>query len=106
VRALLAPDAVEGALNVCSGRPRSVADMARALRAAHGDGAPGVEVTGEYRLGDVRHVFASPTRATERLGFTARESFAAGMAELVDEHRVNSAAGPADESPAAARIVG
>jgi dTDP-L-rhamnose 4-epimerase len=82
VLALLAPDPVPGAFNVCSGRPRSVLDVARALRAAHGDAAPDVEVTGEYRLGDVRHVFASPALAAERLGFTAREEFAAGMAEL------------------------
>jgi dTDP-L-rhamnose 4-epimerase len=80
--ALLAPDPVPGAFNVCSGSPRSVLDVARALRAAHGDDAPDVEVTGEYRLGDVRHVFASPALAAERLGFTAREDFAAGMAEL------------------------
>jgi dTDP-L-rhamnose 4-epimerase len=106
VRALLAADAVEGAFNVCSGRPRSVADMAHALRAAHGEGAPDVEVTGAFRLGDVRHVFASPTRAAERLGFEARESFAAGMAELVDEHRVNCAPSPAGARPPAARIVG
>jgi dTDP-L-rhamnose 4-epimerase len=80
--ALLAPEPVPGAFNVCSGTPRSVLDVARALRAAHGDDAPDVEVTGEYRVGDVRHVFASPALATERLGFTAREDFAAGMAEL------------------------
>jgi dTDP-L-rhamnose 4-epimerase len=80
--ALVADDPVPGAFNVCSGTPRSVLDVARVLRAAHGDGAPDVEVTGEYRLGDVRHVFASPVLAAERLGFTAREDFAAGMAEL------------------------
>jgi dTDP-L-rhamnose 4-epimerase len=80
VLALAAP--APGAFNVCSGAPRSVLDIARALRGAHGDGAPDVEVTGEYRLGDVRHVFASPARAAERLGFVAREGFVAGMAEL------------------------
>jgi dTDP-L-rhamnose 4-epimerase len=82
VLALLAPDPVPGAFNVCSGTPRTVLEVAQALRAAHGDGAPGVEVTGEYRLGDVRHVFASPVLAAERLGFVAREDLAAGMAEL------------------------
>jgi dTDP-L-rhamnose 4-epimerase len=80
--ALAAPEPVPGAFNVCSGTPRSVLDIARALRAAHGDDAPEVEVTGQYRLGDVRHVFASPALAAERLGFSAREDFAAGMAEL------------------------
>ena len=39
-------------------------------------------VTGEYRLGDVRHVFASAERARTELGFAAREDFAAGMAEF------------------------
>jgi dTDP-L-rhamnose 4-epimerase len=80
--ALEASEPITGALNVCSGTPRSVLDVALALCAAHGDCAPEVEVTGEYRLGDVRHVFASPALAAERLGFTAREDFAAGMAEL------------------------
>jgi dTDP-L-rhamnose 4-epimerase len=80
--ALLAPEPITGAFNVCSGTPRGVLDVALALRAAHGDDAPDVEVTGDYRLGDVRHVFASPDQAAEWLGFTAREDFAAGMAEL------------------------
>src|SRR6478735_6492962 len=53
-----------GALNVCSGRRRSIADMAWALHAAAGDGAPAPEIVGGYRLGDVRHVFADPARAT------------------------------------------
>jgi dTDP-L-rhamnose 4-epimerase len=39
-------------------------------------------VTGDYRLGDVRHVFASAERAAEVLGFTAAEDFDAGMAEF------------------------
>jgi dTDP-L-rhamnose 4-epimerase len=93
-----------GAFNVCSGTPRSVGEMARALRAAHGDGAPPVEVTGEYRLGDVRHVFASPALAARELGFAAREDFAAGMAELADEHCVNCGDEPAGARRAAARI--
>ena len=42
--ALLAPEPAPGAFNVCSGTPRSVGEMARALRAAHGDAAPPVEV--------------------------------------------------------------
>jgi dTDP-L-rhamnose 4-epimerase len=83
VLALLAPEPVPGTFNVCSGTPRSVLDLALALRAAHGHDAPGVEVTGDYRLGDVRHVFASPDLARARLGFTAREELADGMAELI-----------------------
>ena len=95
VLALLAADPVPGAFNVCSGTPRSVGEIAHAIRAAHGDEAPRVEVTGEYRLGDVRHVFASPEHAAARLGFVAREDFAAGMAALAEQ---------APHDPAAATI--
>jgi dTDP-L-rhamnose 4-epimerase len=73
---------VDGTLNVASGRPHTVGDLAHALRAAIGNGAPEPVVTGEYRLGDVRHVFASAERARRELGFTARVGFEAGMAEL------------------------
>jgi dTDP-L-rhamnose 4-epimerase len=80
--ALLADDAVPGAFNVCSGTPRTVGELAQALRAAHGDHAPPIEVTGGYRLGDVRHVFASSALAAERLGFVASEDFELEMAAL------------------------
>ena len=39
-------------------------------------------VTGEYRLGDVRHVFACAERAERELGFKVREDFYDGMAEF------------------------
>jgi dTDP-L-rhamnose 4-epimerase len=39
-------------------------------------------VVGGWRPGDVRHVFASPALAAERLGFRAEVGFAEGMAEL------------------------
>jgi dTDP-L-rhamnose 4-epimerase len=89
VLALTADAPVPGAFNVCSGTPRSVGEMARALHAAlAGDGDPPdpdprvPRVTGDYRLGDVRHVFASAERASAVLGFTAREPFDAGIAEF------------------------
>jgi dTDP-L-rhamnose 4-epimerase len=71
-----------GAFNIASGVPRTVGEMARALSGAAGSGAPLPVITGEYRLGDVRHVFASAGRAASELGFVAREDFDAGMAEF------------------------
>ncbi|PZF85563.1 NAD-dependent epimerase/dehydratase family protein [Jiangella anatolica] len=71
-----------GALNVASGEPHTVLDLATALCAAFGPGAPRPVVTGDYRLGDVRHVVASPARAAEVLGFRARVPFSAGVAEF------------------------
>ena len=77
--ALLAdpPDAGLRAYNVASGTPHTVGDMARALSEAFGGPAP--QVTGRYRVGDVRHVVASPVRAATELGFRARVRFEDGM---------------------------
>lgn len=66
------------ALNIGSGEPHTVGDMARVLAGAIGGPAP--TVTGEYRAGDVRHIVASSARAAQVLGFRARVRFAEGMA--------------------------
>jgi dTDP-L-rhamnose 4-epimerase len=68
------------AYNVASGVPHTVGEMAAALAAERGGPEP--LVTGEYRLGDVRHIVASPDRARAELGFHASVSFAAGMKEF------------------------
>jgi dTDP-L-rhamnose 4-epimerase len=81
VRALLAPEPAPGAFNIASGTPRTVLDMACSLARAHPDGLE-PEVTGEWRAGDVRHVFASTARAADVLGFRAEEDFDAGMREF------------------------
>ncbi len=81
VLALTAPAAVEGAFNVASGTPRTVLDMAQALARAF-EGSQQPEVTGQWRGGDVRHVFASADLSAERLGFRAGEDFEAGMREF------------------------
>ena len=82
VLALTAPEPVPGAFNVCSGMPRTVGDLARALADAAGPDAPRPEVTGEYRLGDVRHVFADSALAERALGFRARIRFSDGVQEF------------------------
>jgi dTDP-L-rhamnose 4-epimerase len=68
------------AYNIASGESHTVGQMAVALAKAHG--GPDPIVTGEYRLGDVRHIVASPARAATDLGFRASISFAEGMAEF------------------------
>ena len=79
-----AGEAVAGGLrcyNVASGEPHTVGEMATALAGAFGGGLQPV-VTGEFRLGDVRHVVASPAAAAADLGFRAQIGFAEGMAEF------------------------
>ena len=82
VLALTGEQPVTGAYNVASGEPRTIGEMAAVLCRAAGPGAPLPVLTGQYRLGDVRHVFASARRAADELGFVAREDFADGIAEF------------------------
>jgi dTDP-L-rhamnose 4-epimerase len=80
---LIALDAdAQGAFNIASGRPESVGTMAQLLTRAAGPGAPAPRVTGEFRLGDVRHVFAGTSKAEAQLGFTASIDLEAGMREF------------------------
>jgi dTDP-L-rhamnose 4-epimerase len=61
------------AVNVCSGRPISIIEVASVLCDARSDlgGSVSPVVTGQYRHGDVRHIVADPGRAAEVLGFRA-----------------------------------
>ncbi|WP_113704303.1 NAD-dependent epimerase/dehydratase family protein [Nonomuraea lactucae] len=68
------------AYNVASGVPHTVGELAAALAAERGGPEP--LVTGEYRLGDVRHIIASPDRARAELGFRATVGFEAGMKDF------------------------
>ena len=70
-------------MNVGSGVATTVAEVVAALFDAFGTSVP-TTVTGNYRLGDIRHNFADTTRLDEVLGFTPRTSFTAGVAEFVE----------------------
>ncbi|NNN34750.1 NAD-dependent epimerase/dehydratase family protein [Streptomyces sp. S3(2020)] len=71
---------VLSAYNTGSGEPHTVGETARALAAAHGGPEP--VVTGEYRLGDVRHITADSARLRAELGWKPRVGFEEGMAEF------------------------
>ncbi|MDJ0386408.1 NAD-dependent epimerase/dehydratase family protein [Streptomyces sp. G-G2] len=68
------------AYNTGSGDPHTVGEMATALATAHGGPAP--VVTGEFRLGDVRHITADSTRLRHDLGWRPEITFTAGMTEF------------------------
>ncbi|GAC1367897.1 MAG: NAD-dependent epimerase/dehydratase family protein [Actinomycetota bacterium] len=69
--------------NIASGAPATVLEMATALAGASAGPAPPVVVTGEYRVADVRHVFAAVEHAQAVLGFRARVMLADGMRDFV-----------------------
>ena len=68
------------AFNVGSGMPRTVGDMAHALAKVLNGPAP--IVTGQYRLGDVRHITADSTRLKRELEWMPQVEFEDGLAEL------------------------
>ncbi|KQX65041.1 MULTISPECIES: NAD(P)-dependent oxidoreductase [unclassified Streptomyces] len=81
--AALDADTPKGALtayNAGSGEPHTVGEMARSLAAAYGGPQP--VVTGEYRLGDVRHITADSARLRAELGWKPRVGFQEGMREF------------------------
>ncbi len=69
------------AVNVCSGRPISILEVATALCDARG-GPLAPVITGQYRSGDVRHIVADPARAAEVLGFRAAIDPAEGLRQF------------------------
>ena len=71
------------AYNVGSGTPRTVGQLASELADAYGGPSP--VITGEYRLGDVRHVTASSARIWRELRWRATVPFAEGVAQFAAE---------------------
>lgn len=68
------------AFNVGSGTPRTVGELATGLSEV--TGGPRPRVTGDYRLGDVRHVTASNRRLREELGWAPAVEFGEGLKEF------------------------
>ena len=68
------------AFNVGSGVVHTIGEIAEQLSAHSGGPAP--VVTGEYRLGDVRHITASSARLAAELDWAPSIGFEAGMLEF------------------------
>jgi dTDP-L-rhamnose 4-epimerase len=79
-------------LNVGSGEPTSILDVAKLLTKALGRDVP-IRVTGQWRAGDIRHAWADLTRIREAYGFAPTVSLAEGLrrfAAWVDEQPLPS----------------
>jgi dTDP-L-rhamnose 4-epimerase len=74
------PDGNFRAFNIGSGVVHTIGDLATSLSSHAGASAP--IVTGEYRLGDVRHITASSARARAELNWAPAVSFEDGMREF------------------------
>jgi dTDP-L-rhamnose 4-epimerase len=82
VLALERPEAPGRAFNVGSGRPYTVLEIAE--RMARVLDKPGLtpEVTGKYRIGDIRHCFADISLARTLLGYEPKVTLEDGLLEL------------------------
>ena len=81
--ALESPEAEGQVVNVGSGRSYTIQEIA--LRLASILGRPiAPEVSGKYRVGDIRHCFADITRARELLGFVPEHDLDQGLPELAE----------------------
>jgi dTDP-L-rhamnose 4-epimerase len=98
--ALERDEAAGRAVNVGSGESITVSQIARRLARVTGREDIEAEVTGKYRVGDIRHCFADITTARAVLGYEPQIALDDGMAELAEwlegqtaDDRVESAHG-------------
>jgi len=100
VLALERDSAADRAFNVGSGESVTVREIAARLARVIDREDIEAEVTGKYRVGDIRHCFADITTAREVLGYEPQIALDDGMAELAEwlegqtaDDRVESAHG-------------
>lgn len=75
------PEAAGNVFNVGTGVPISVSQVVDAL-SRHLDLPVEAAVSGNFRLGDIRHNYADMTRARTQLGFTPAYDFERGISEF------------------------
>jgi len=80
----LESEAAEGrVLNIGTGLPRAIADVARDVARVLGRDDLEPEIAGEFRRGDVRHCYADLTQSRAALGFEPRADWMECLAEVV-----------------------
>lgn len=84
-----------GALNVGSGQATSVMTVAQEIKSFFGSEST-IKVTGEFRMGDIRHNIADVSTLEKVLGFVPSVTFKQGLSNFLDW-----AAGQAPEDKAA-----
>ena len=82
VRALESDRAAGHAINIGSGRSVSVREIGEKLARTIGKEELRLELTGEYRVGDIRHCFADISLARELLDYEPKIELEQGMAEI------------------------
>ena len=79
-------------LNVGTGRPMTILEVARLLTDSLADGEIEPVVAGQYRRGDIRHCFADIGKIQQGLGFAPLVGFEEGVSDLIGWVREQEAA--------------
>jgi dTDP-L-rhamnose 4-epimerase len=69
--------------NVGTGVPTTVIEVANVLKEKYQSNTE-IQISGNFRLGDIRHNFADLTKIQGKLGFTPKVSFEEGISKFVD----------------------
>jgi len=73
---------VDPVMNIGTGVPTTLRDLATMLSELQG--APAPQVSSDYRVGDIRHCYADVQKAEEVLGFRAGTGLKTGLARYLD----------------------
>jgi dTDP-L-rhamnose 4-epimerase len=76
------PEAAGEVFNIGSGRSYTVREIAERIAAVTGKEYLEPEITGKYRVGDIRHCFADISRARASLGYEPQVDLEDGLVEL------------------------
>jgi dTDP-L-rhamnose 4-epimerase len=76
------PSSAGGVFNVGSGQSYTIREIAERLARVMGKEYIEPELTGKYRVGDIRHCFADITHARTTLGYEPQVDFETGLEEL------------------------
>lgn len=97
--ALTEADAVGRAINIGTGDPTSITELAEELIRRYGEeNELSPKVTNKFRSGDIRHCYADVSLAEDLLGFEAQVSLETGLERLVSWGLDSSATDNTDEA--------
>jgi dTDP-L-rhamnose 4-epimerase len=82
--AIETPQAADQVFNIGSGEPHTILEIAKRMAAVIGKSHIEPEITGKYRVGDIRHCFADITKARQLLGYEPQISLQTGVSQLAE----------------------
>lgn len=82
--ALEVPEAAGEVFNVGSGNVYTIRELAERIATVLGKAYLQPEITGKYRVGDIRHCFADITKARRILGYQPKVTLEDGLVELAE----------------------